>query len=253
MKNHRFPIAASLLFAMAVPAFAAEDPKSPTDTTRPGITSSTASQGKQVTLTGKVVDLHHYFTGQKDSSSTTPGTIKPDSTRPGAGDTPRTGTTDATRPDSTRTDASAKADKMMKQQYMALTNASMASSSATGAAADRTSVSGTIILCFAEAPSVFAVPRNDDTIKSPSDTKSPTDRPGTTPGTTDRPSTTPGSTTADRSSDNSQWKDKQCQVTGTLFEKDGIKFLLVSSVKHGSDTGSSTTRPGTSTPGTDNK
>ena len=229
MKSLRLPLAAVLALTVAMPAFA-EDDKKPTDPSRS--TSLLGNTGKQVTLTGKIVDLHEYFTGQKDSSikSDKPDSTRPDSSRP-----------DATKPDSARTDtpSTSKPDasaKKMHGQYMALTNASIAPAAstdrpATGAAADRpTFVSGTVILCFAEAPSVFAVPRNTDE-------KAPSDRPST-----DRPSTTPGTTTDRSDKTSAEWRDKQCQVTGTLYEKDGIKFLLVSSVKHSDST---TTTPRT--------
>lgn len=246
MIHHR-SIAASLLFAVsAMPVLAADDDKSPTDRTSPTARAQ-ADQGKQVTLTGKIVDLHEYFTGKSDSSSsirpgasdtTRPDATRPDTTRPDATRPDTTNRPDATRPD---TSSARSGSKMGQQQYMALTNPS-AASTGVGAAADsaRVTSSDVIILCFADAPSVFATPRTDD------DKPNATDRPGTTPKATDRPGTTPSVTDRSSTSDNSQWKDKQCQVTGTMYEKGGIKFLLVSRVQKGSDT----TRPGITTPGT---
>lgn len=241
-KRNRLPfLATGLAVAIGFMSTAQGEDKSPLVT--PSDKTTTSSSAKQVTMTGKVVNLHQFMTGQMSSNSSIdrPGSsdrITPtDRTNP-SGTTP----TDRTKPgDSTTTpgDKSLHGDK--HQQTSNMSNEVMGLETSTGL----------VLICFKDAPGVLAVPRdNDAPTTTPGITPSPTEP--RTPKTPTTPSTPNTSTTRDndsnnsRNQDSSRWQDKQVEVSGSMYEKNGIKFLVVTKVTASTDT--TTTKPGTTNP-----
>lgn len=232
------PLIAALSVAVsAMPAFAAEDEiKDQSD--KRSVAASAEQKGTQITLTGKVVDLHQFFTGDSSSSSGKRlGEASSEDKHSASSDKDREHVAADKDKDSKH------AGGKMKQQYMGLINPM---ASATGVAVGRDSAavvsvkvmsSDLIILCFADSPGIYAVPRSDDSddIKDSKDIKDSTEN--KTDATEDKQSDAKTGdkdreyTASDKSKGHKghagKWKDQQIKVTGTLFEKNGVKFLLV--------------------------
>lgn len=230
-KRNRLPfLATGLAVAIGFMSAAQGEDKSPLVT--PSDKTTTSSSAKQVTLTGKVVNLHQFMTGQMSSSSSID--------RPGSSD--RITPTDRTKPaDSTATPGDKNLHGDKHQQTSNMSNEVMGLETSTGL----------VLICFKDAPGVLAVPRdNDAPTTTPGITPSPTEP--RTPKTPTTPSTPNTSTTRDndsnnsRNQDSSRWQDKQVEVSGSMYEKNGIKFLVVTKVTASTDT--TTTKPGTITP-----
>lgn len=218
----------------------------------PNIKATPSVTARQVTMTGKVVDLHQYMTGERNSSRSTNDRTSPDRTTPSDRTTPNDRTTpaDRTTPNdrTTPTDRTTPADrtrptdsdtKNTYKNHSASNNQAQIMGLETSA--------GLVVICFENAPGIYATPRSDD-------------QPSTTPGTPSEKSQLPAKPTlrgndADKNrddnkhsmNDNSAWLDKQVQVTGTMYEKQGVKFLVISKVTSALD---SSTTPKTDNSGT---
>ena len=216
----------------------------------PNIKATPSVTARQVTMTGKVVDLHQYMTGERNSSRSTNDRTSPDRATPSDRTTPNDRTTPSDR--TTPTDRTTPADrtkptdsdtKNTYKNHSASNNQAQIMGLETSA--------GLVVICFENAPGIYATPRSDD---------QPSTTPGTTPGTPSEKSQLPAKPTlrgndADKNrddnkhsmNDNSAWLDKQVQVTGTMYEKQGVKFLVISKVTSALD---SSTTPKTDNSGT---
>ncbi len=253
-------LAAGLAVALGYMPALGED-KTPTSPTSPTTRTPASADAKQVTLTGKVVDLHQFMTGERSQSRSPVGTSidrdnatdrnKTPGTTPGS-DTTRTPGSD-TKITDRDTKATDRDNKYGDKHHASGNNESQIMGLQTS--------TGLVLICFQDdkADGIKSGQDQGRTVApaQPGDQTRPTPRtPGTTPGTT-----TPGTPTtrdndadktiqADKSrmKDGASWVDKQVSVTGTMYEKHGIKYLLVSKISSSLSTSPSTQDSATTLP-----
>ena len=226
-----------------------KSPLTPNDKT----TTSTSSTSKQVTMTGKVVNLHQFMTGQSSSSSSNDRSDRSDRSDPSSGIKPtdRSNPSDSTKPADRNnpSDNSKPTDRTpgttSNDRNDATANKQRQSGNMSNEIMGLETSTGLVLICFQDAPSTLATPRDDDSSAT---------RPGNpvlpnqprTPKLSTSPND-PGDSASDHSrhQDSSHWQGKQVEVTGSIYEKNGIKFLVVSKV---AAAGASTTTEPKTTP-----
>ena len=176
-----------------------------------------SSAAKQVTMTGKVVNLHQYMTGETSSTTSI--------------DRPTTSER-ITPADRTKPADSSAAPAQKHHQTAGMNNEIMGLETSTGL----------VLICFKDAPGVYATPRLDDApAATPANPVVPSEP--RTPKLSTTPAVRENDADHTRAQDSTRWQGKQVEVSGAIYEKNGIKFLVVSKVSASADTTKTIPRP----------